>query len=61
MNDTTLTVPHVRANWHEIWTFAFTYNAYAGLVAAAEELQAGSTAYFKQIGPAREVFARALG
>jgi 2-methylisocitrate lyase-like PEP mutase family enzyme len=40
---------------------AFTFNAYAGLVSAAEDLLAGSTAYFERLGPGREAFARGLG
>lgn len=40
---------------------AFTYVAYAGLVSAAEDLRAGTTAYFERVRPAREVFGRAFG
>lgn len=38
---------------------AFLFSAYAGLVAAAEDLRAGSTAYFDRLGPGRAAFDRA--
>ncbi len=40
---------------------AFTFNAYAGLVAAADDLLAGHAAYFERLAPGREAFDRALG
>ncbi len=40
---------------------AFTFNAYTGLVAAAEDLLAGNAAYFERLGPGRAAFDRALG
>jgi 2-methylisocitrate lyase-like PEP mutase family enzyme len=40
---------------------AFTFNAYAGLVSAAEDLLVGSAAYFERLGPGRAAFDRALG
>ncbi|KAA1419247.1 isocitrate lyase/phosphoenolpyruvate mutase family protein [Nocardioides humilatus] len=38
---------------------AFLFNAYAGLVEAADDLLAGSTAYFDRLGPGRAAFDRA--
>ncbi|MEZ0578100.1 isocitrate lyase/phosphoenolpyruvate mutase family protein [Nocardioides sp. MH1] len=38
---------------------AFTFNAYSGLVAAAEDLLAGSAAYLDRLGPGRAAFDRA--
>ena len=40
---------------------AFTFNAYAGLVGAAEDLLAGHAGYFERLGPGRAAFDRALG